>query len=223
MQFIRTSDWHPAILVLQKRLESELAAGRKVLWLLSGGSNIAASVTAMQGIEASLTANLTVMLADERYGSVGHADSNGTQLLAAGFNPKSATMLPILMPNTSFAATRDRFDNIARQAFSDSDIIIAQLGIGMDGHIAGILPNSEAVDSPDFVAAYVSHPYQRLTLTHHALKRLSVAYVMAFGPDKELALGLLSTKMISYREQPAQILKELPEAYVFSDQIGEPV
>ena len=220
MKFIHTTDWHPAIAVLQSRLELELKANKKVLWLISGGSNLAASVYLMQNLDDSLTPNLTIMPVDERYGVVGHADSNEAQLLAAGFDAKQATVIQVLQPETSFAATAERFDKLARQAFSDNDLVIAQLGMGADGHIAGILPHSAAVTSPDFVAAYASQPYQRLTLTHHALKRLSVAYVLAFGPDKQVALDLLTAKMVPYSQQPAQMLKELPEAYVFSDMVS---
>ena len=220
MRFIHASDWHPATAVLQARLEQELTTGKKVLWLISGGSNVTASVQLMQNLAADLTKNLTIMAADERYGLVGHADSNEAQLLAAGFPLKQATLIQILQPDTSFAATADRFDRLARQAFASNEIIIAQLGMGADGHIAGILPHSEAVTSPDFVAAYASQPFQRLTLTHHALKRLSAAYVLAFGADKQPALELLTTKLVPYAEQPAQLLKELPEAYVFSDMVS---
>ena len=223
MQFIQSSDWHPAIMVLQKRLQQELANGRKVLWLLSGGSNVQASVTIMNALAPSDSRTLTMMLADERYGAVGHEESNATKLLAAGFDTKEGTLLPILMPNTSFSATRDRYDSLARQAFSESDIVIAQFGIGPDGHIAGILPHSEAVTSPEFVCAYAAEPFQRLTLTHHALKRVSAAYVLAFGQDKREALAMLNTKMVSYSDQPSQILKELPEAYVFNDHISDVV
>ena len=84
MKFIHASDWHPAIAVLQARLELELTAGKKVLWLVSGGSNITASVQLMQNLADDLTKNLTIMAVDERYGLVGHADSNEGQLLAAG-------------------------------------------------------------------------------------------------------------------------------------------
>lgn len=223
MQFIKSADWHPAIAVIQKRLKQELGAGKQVLWLVSGGSNVAASVTIMKGLAAPLTANLTILLVDERYGVVGHPDSNGSQLLAAGFDHKRATLLPVLVPNTSFATTRDRYETLVRQTFTDNDIIIGQFGIGTDGHIAGILPDSAAAHSPHLVAAYPSQPYQRLTLTHHALKRISVAYALAFGADKLPALELLSAKLIPYSEQPAQILKELPEAYVFNDCIGEAI
>lgn len=220
MKIIHASDWHPAIAVLQQRLEQELTAGKRVLWLVSGGSNIAASVHLMQNLDDQLTKNLTIMPVDERYGSVGHADSNEAQLMAAGFDKKQAHVIHILQPDSSFQATADRFDKLARQAFSNNDIIIAQLGMGADGHIAGILPHSAAVTSPDLVAAYASQPYQRLTLTHHALKRLSAAYVLAFGPDKQAALDQLTAKMVPYSDQPAQILKELPEAYVFTDMVS---
>lgn len=221
MNFIKTSDWHPAALVLKDRLIMELAAGRKVLWLVSGGSNVFASALIMQGLDLKLTENLSILLVDERYGSVGHAESNDFKLTTAGFDQKSATRLMILKNNTSFDATRDYYDEIARTAFTDADIVIAQLGIGPDGHIAGILPHSPATASADFVAAYVAGNYQRLTLTHHALKRIAAGYVLAYGEDKLEALEQLSNHMVPYADQPAQILKELPEAYVFSDQIGQ--
>ena len=220
MNFIHASDWHPAIAVLHARLEQELKAGKSVLWLVSGGSNITASVHLMQNLPDDTTAKLTIMAVDERYGSVGHSDSNESQLLAAGFDAKQATLIQILQPDTSFKATAERFEIIARQAFSENEIIIAQLGMGADGHIAGILPHSDAVSSPEFVAAYVSGPYQRLTLTQHALKRLSAAYVLAFGADKQPALEQLTSKLVPYADQPAQLLKELPEAYVFSDMVS---
>ncbi len=221
MKFVHASDRHPAIATLQSRLEQELTAGKRVLWLVSGGSNISASVQVMHDLEATITSRLTIMPVDERYGLVGHPDSNLGQLLAAGFDVKQARLIAVLRPDTSFEATADLFDNLARQAFSDNEIVIAQLGMGADGHIAGILPNSPAVASPEFVAAYASQPYQRLTLTDHALKRVSAAYVLAFGEDKQVALERLTTKLVPYADQPAQILKELPEAYVFSDQVAD--
>ncbi|MBC7708196.1 6-phosphogluconolactonase, partial [Polaromonas sp.] len=152
MQFISASDSQPAIVALSKRLQGELHAGKQVLWLLSGGSNIQASVTIMRELAPELTANLTIMLGDERYGEVGHIDSNDAQLLGAGFDPKQATLIQVLQPGMSFTATRDNYELSALQAFTDADIIIGQFGIGSDGHIAGILPASPAVTSLAFVA-----------------------------------------------------------------------
>ncbi len=221
MQFIRSSDWYPATKIITERLTDELIQGKKVLWLISGGSNIIASVNIMQQLPAPLTRNLTIMMMDERYGSLGHENSNEAQLLNAGFDFKQATMLHILSVSSSLYAAKKRYEQLTKQAIAASEIIIAQLGMGADGHIAGILPDSAAINSPDFVAAYDSPPFTRLTLTPHALKHVSVGYLLAFGDAKKPALQLLSQKLVPYAVQPAQLLKELPECYVFNDQIGD--
>ena len=220
MQFIKTADLELGTDSLHQRLTEHLANGEHVLWLVSGGSNIQISTGIMQRLSPSLTVNLSILLADERFGAAGHADSNGTQLLLAGFNHKQATVLPVLVGVSSLEDSLSRYETIARQALSDADYVIGQFGIGPDGHIAGILPNSPAVDSADFAAAYQSDPYLRLTLTARALKHLSVAYVFAYGDNKHAALEQLRDTTVSYAEQPAQILKELPEAYVYNDQFG---
>jgi 6-phosphogluconolactonase/glucosamine-6-phosphate isomerase/deaminase len=219
MQFIKTADPELGTDSLYQRLTEHLEKGERVLWLVSGGSNVGLSTTIMQRLSPSLTANLSILLADERFGAAGHADSNATQLLAAGFSHKQATVLPVLVGVPSLEASLARYEATARQALSAADYVIGQFGIGSDGHIAGILPNSPAVDSPDLVAAYQSDPYLRLTLTARALKRLSVAFVFAYGDNKQAALEQLRDTTVSYAEQPDQILKELPEAYVYNDQI----
>jgi 6-phosphogluconolactonase/glucosamine-6-phosphate isomerase/deaminase len=221
MQFIRSADSEPGINDLQKRLSQALGRKQNILWLLSGGSNIAASVSIMQQLDAELTRNLSLMLGDERFGPVGHPDSNATQLDAAGFAPKYATMIPVLVAGLDLSATREHYEQAALQAFQKADVVIGQFGIGSDGHIAGILPHSQATDTPDFVAAYLGPDFSRLTLTAHALKRLAVAYAFVFGESKHDTLERLHDQTLPYREQPSQILKELPEAYVYNDQIGD--
>jgi 6-phosphogluconolactonase/glucosamine-6-phosphate isomerase/deaminase len=91
MKFIRTEGWDEAIADFTDRLLAELSAGKKVLWLTSGGSNIKASVEIMSKVPEPLTANLSVMPSDERFGPPGHADSNWQKLLAAGFDGKQAS------------------------------------------------------------------------------------------------------------------------------------
>ena len=220
MQFIQTDDRGLAAAALRTRLETELSAGRKVLWLLSGGSNIAISVAVMHVLTDALTQHLTIMLIDERHGPVGHHDSNAQQLMAAGFDVKHSTFIPVLADDQDLQTTRDSYDEQLRIAFTENEVIIGQLGIGPDGHIAGILPGSPATESTELVAAYDSAMFDRITLTSHALKRLKIAYVYAFGADKADALSKLQDETIPYAEQPAQILKELPEVYIFNDSIG---
>lgn len=222
MHFILTSDWEEGITDLTQRLQKELSEGKRVLWLVSGGSNIEASVRVMDQIPGEASQNLSIMLGDERYGEVGHQDSNWAQLLQAGFNPGKAILYPVLQADLSFDGTLQRFNKIANQAFAENDIVIAQLGIGPDGHIAGILPDSEAayVDS-EMVAGYNGGQYKRLTLSFPALSKINASYTFAYGESKREALTNLRMGNLELVKQPAQILRELPEAYIYNDQLGD--
>jgi 6-phosphogluconolactonase/glucosamine-6-phosphate isomerase/deaminase len=54
-------------------------------------------------------------------------------------------------------------------------------------------------------------------LTPAALKKVSTAYVFAFGDSKKEALKSLRDQDLPIDKQPAQILKSLPEAYLYTD------
>ncbi len=222
MQFILTAGWEDGVADLTERLVRELADGKRVLWLVSGGSNIPASSQIMDNIPTSMSKNLSVMLVDERYGEVGHAESNWGQLMTSGFNSREATLLPVLQPDLSFEATIDRFNNMAAEALKANDIIIAQLGIGPDGHIAGILPSSTSAKQTDrAVVGCKSTPFDRLTLTFESLRQIDAAYTFAFGNTKHQALESLQSKSLGLVKQPSEILKEITEAYIYNDQLGE--
>jgi hypothetical protein len=48
---------------------------------------------------------------------------------------------------------------------------------------------------------------------------VTVAYLLAYGEDKRPALENLKTELPP-NQQPAQILKDIAEAYVYNDQVG---
>lgn len=216
MQFVRASATD-GIDALVRHLTETLQKDKRVLWLLAGGSNIPLSVQAMEHIPEALTPKLTIMPADERYGLLGHPDSNVRQLYDAGFGPKYARFVPIL-GNEDFAITLRHFSDVAKQLFGAADSIIAQLGMGADGHVAGILPGSvAATNGTDLVAGYTGPDFQRLTLTFAALKQVRTAYLFAYGENKRGALEQLQNENPPYEQQPAQILKAIPSAYVYND------
>jgi 6-phosphogluconolactonase/glucosamine-6-phosphate isomerase/deaminase len=220
MRFTHSDSPEQGITDLTERLKSELAADKKMLWLVCGGSNIGAEVKIMKAIPADLSQNLTVALTDERYGEVGHGDSNWQQLMDAGFDIKAGKALPVLTGKPLEQTIADYAD-LARQLFEKNDLAIALFGIGGDGHIAGILPDSPASrEGAALAAGYDSPPYTRLTLTFPALKQIDVGYAMSFGDSKQAALQRLENEEIELAEQPSQVLKQLPEAYLYSDQIG---
>jgi 6-phosphogluconolactonase/glucosamine-6-phosphate isomerase/deaminase len=220
MQYIRTAGWEDGVADLTQRLVRELAAGQRVLWLTSGGSNIPASVQIMGNIATKFRSRLSIMLVDERYGQLDYADSNWAQLKHAGFKTEPARLLPVLQAGLDFEATVKRYNQLVKQAFASHDTVIAQLGIGEHGEIAGILSASPAAASKQLVVGYQSTPFLRLTLTFAALRRITAAYIFAFGHIKQQTLSLLRHETLTLSQQPAQILKQLPEAYVYSDQFG---
>jgi 6-phosphogluconolactonase/glucosamine-6-phosphate isomerase/deaminase len=221
MEFIKTTGWQRGIADLTKRLVQELKAGKKVLWLIGGGSNIAATVEVMNAIPAEASQTLTIFMTDERFGEVGHVHSNAKQLRDAGFQPKDAVFVPMLEPGFSFDETQERYAQALERAVEHADIVIAQSGIGPDGHIAGILPHSVAVKATGWVTGYEAPNYTRMTTTFDALRHIDVAYYMAFGGDKKPALTQLRDVELPLDDQPAQILKEITEVYVYNDQIGD--
>src|SRR5882757_5253844 len=221
MQFIKTDGWDEGTQALAKRLATELKKHKHVLWLVCGGSNIAASVKVMEQLDDQASERLAIFMTDERYGAIDHEHSNARQLRDAGFNPKQAIFVPMLAPGFSQEETQERYAQAVRRAFEHADVTIAQFGIGPDGHIAGILPPTPATTETEWVTANEAPPYTRVTLTFPALRNITAAYVMAYGEDKRTALHKLQHEYLPLAEQPSQILKELPEAYVYNDQVGE--
>lgn len=221
MQFNLVNDWREGELILSKRIQDELK-NKKVLWLVSGGSNIEVSVSTANSLPVELTKKLTIALVDERYGEVSHPYSNWHQLLKSGFKAGDAKLIPVLKSGLNLEGTVKLYDSQIENAFNANEIVIAQLGIGDDGHVAGILPKSPATkDIADNVVGYVSDPYKRITLTFSALRQIDTAYIFAFGENKKTALANLKNSTISKEIQPAQIIKELSESYIFNDQLGD--
>lgn len=202
------------------RLLEALNAGKRTLWLVSGGSCITsecriATLLAEQDTDFEL---LTVLPIDERFGPSGHESSNIAALRVRGFEANGAKLTDVLSANGDFPSTLAEFDSLASEAFSSSEMVIACLGIGADGHTAGILPNSPAItDTVSLVVGYEWTDYTRLTLGIAALKRIDVAFVFAYGEAKRPALLRLQTNQETLSELPAKVLYEINDVVVFND------
>jgi len=215
MQFILASTPEPAGKYVADVISAQLAGNRSVLWLVSGGSAVSVAVVAAKHLVGHDLSRLTVSLIDERYGPVGHADSNWRQLADAGFMPAGATRHPVL-DGSSDAKTTEVFNEFLHIQFARNDFHLGLLGIGPDGHTSGILPHSPAVTAPELVASYDGGAFRRITTTPHALSHLSEAVVYAVGSGKWPVLDRLETDL-PVAEQPAQALKSVPKLTIFTD------
>lgn len=224
MEFIKSPDQQLGIQALLDRLASELSLGKKVLWLVSGGSAVSAETSLVQSLnQAGLGEGLAIMLMDERYGPAGHSDSNWEQLLRAGCDFTNIEAHPVLeetmLPLDETAA---RYAKKIEAILGAADVVIGLFGLGPDGHTAGILPDSPAVaDSSALVVSYHTEQFDRITLTRAALAQVDAGFVFAFGDAKAVALGRLQENTELFSALPAKLLWDLPEVQVFNDQIGD--
>ncbi len=101
-----------------------------------------------------------------------------------------------------------------------ADYIVSQFGLGSDGHIAGILPRSPATHASGLVTGYVGQPFTRVSVTFDVLRKIDAAYGFVFGASKGEALHMLDDEILSVVDQPAQILREIPEVYIYQDTIS---
>ncbi len=221
MQFITSPNHKEGTAALAQKIITSLQNGSRVLWLIPGGSNIPIAVDVLNIVRANTTAvllsHLTFTLTDERFGPVGHPDSNWQQLQVAGVNTEGLkAAIPILV-GQPLAETVARFGGIIEELLKSTDIIIGQFGMGADGHIAGILPHTPAVTETLPTSGYEGKPFTRVSLTFPILRKINAAYMFVSNATKKAAIDRLHEDNISLADQPAQILKEIPEVFVYID------
>lgn len=219
MDFVKTHTAKPLEDYLVEVLGSSVSKNKKVLWLVPGGSNIEVVIRVMDRLKVIDLSGLTLMLSDERYGPIDHKDSNYFQLKKADLNLSKATFEPTLNDG-HFEENLAYANHLAERLFKDADKIIAFLGMGSDGHIAGILPDSPAVNSSDLVAGYQAADFTRITLTPKAfLSGVHEVIIGAFGESKESQFKALRDEVLPINDQPAQLLKQIEKTVIFNDQI----
>lgn len=221
MKFIKTEGTAELAAALADALNAALAKSEPVLWLVPGGSNTQVATSAMAQLNPRNLAYLTVMLTDERFGPPGHKDSNYEQLKNLGFNYGTARFINVLEAG-DVKAVRQQYNDEARKHFNEAKMVIGFFGMGPDGHVAGILPFSPpTVSGKIWVENYETDPFVRVTLTPFALSHVATAFVGAYGAEKLMALQNLHDKMLSIKEQPAQLLHHIPKVYIYNDQLGD--
>lgn len=219
IKYIKSQDYKEGAEALAKTVIKFLNDGKRVLWILTGGSSIPACVEALNYVKQDYSLNnLTVTLTDERYGPVGHTDSSWQKLIDSGFVFDGFHSIPVLT-GVSFEETAKQFEESINTAFHNNDVIISTFGIGCDLHIAGILPNRSAVSDSELVLAYHTPIFNRITLTFNAIKKVNIAYVFIFGESKKNVVTELQNKDDALYIKPANIIKSIQEVYIYSDQI----
>lgn len=220
MKFIKADSSEVVGHVYESILKA-LKENKRVLWLVSGGSAISLEVDILKRLNAhpKQLQYLAVMQVDERFGPIGHEDSNWKQLEDAGFVDGYSTFIPILQ-GKDLESTGENYERVLEKVLQEAEYTIGLFGIGTDGHTAGILPHSEAThEDTGLVATYQGPDYTRVTITARVISRLNTAIVYAAGSAKEKMLRTLQQENIAFEDQPAQILKSVKDSYVYNDNL----
>jgi len=172
-------------------------------------------VAAASGLRDVDDGTLTIMLADERYGPIGHPDSNWQQLIEAGFDLPNAQFLPTLSGHYLNETMADYQTHLSDQ-FLLSSYKIGLFGMGADGDTAGVIPGGEAAPSNELVSADEGLPFTRITMTPLAIRQLDQVVLVACGAAKWPQLARLAQKLPE-SEHPVQSLKRAGALSIYSD------
>ena len=215
LKFITTKDNEEISDAIASSVNKQLEKNNKVLWLVCGGSSIPLEILVSGKINKVLSKNLVISLTDERFGPLGHSDSSMQKLLDGGFLLHSAKLVPFLVGKDMYT-TKEEVSKSLSHEFKKADYKIGIFGIGIDGHTAGILPHTVAVNSKDIICTYETDIFDRITTTPDTISKLDEVFIYAMGENKWPVLESLN-KEISIEEAPAQILKKVPLVTIFTD------
>ena len=182
---------------------------KKTALFLSGGTTPKRLYEKLAG-DKTLKAG-AVGLIDERYSTKDKRNSNELMIRSTGllsyFENKNVRFYPILQDKNIEQTTKE-YDEALRFIFEYFPKSVGILGIGDDGHTAGIparaknsklkTQSSENIvkkmmeDQSGFVDFYELEGYgQRITMNFHALSLLDLILILVLGREKREALKLM--------------------------------
>ncbi len=201
---------------------------RSVLLLVSGGS----AFKLLEFVETNaLSVRCTLGVLDERY-SHEPTINNFSQLMQLSFY-RNALMQGVmtidtrLQKNETMEEMQERWDANLHEwvEHNPEGIVVVTMGVGKDGHTAGIFPSSDVslFENDAWTSGYEVlkevNPYmKRFTVTYTFL-RVAVTHALVFvvGEDKEKALQAVLRDTSTLQETPASILRELSSVVVYTD------
>lgn len=218
--------------VAQQALVGEIASldGRPVLLMLSGGS----ALELLDGFDVSvLGPQVAITVLDERF-SADPSVNNWKQIEASGFYEKAKNVgcemiVTIPVVGEKLEEFADRWEKDLRRWVQRHPHrrVLATVGIGGDGHVAGLSPFpenpekfTEFVFTGDWVVGYGGNlePRERVSVTAEFMeKKIDTAFVYVVGEEKRQAWEKVIANDGRMAETPARILREMDDVRVFTD------
>lgn len=205
---------------------------KAILFLVSGGSALKVLDLLDQKM---LGKNLTISLLDERF-SRDVKVNNFFQLTKTKFyhraQKRGATFIsPLVAREETLVATAENWEQRLRDwLLTNSDrVVIAVMGVGLDGHTAGIMPFPENPqkfadlfeDKEKWIVGYNAgdknqYPLRLTVCVPFLQKIIDQTFVYAVGENKKdiLKTVLKSDKIAEY---PASIVNKMKQVELFTD------
>ena len=203
-----------------------------VLLLLSGGSWFAV----LDLVDTTLLAerdDVTISMLDERF-STNPLINNFSQLIKTDFYVRTSltdtkVISTLVTKEVTLEAVQQKWYKTLHnwRENNPTGVVIATIGIGGDGHLAGIFPNELAVAEADKkeawtvayeVGARVNQYTKRMTVTPYFLtQEITEAIVYAVGAEKHALLTQIQSPLVGETNIPAFLLRKLPSVQFFTD------
>lgn len=194
----------------------------QTLLLLSGGSSPKSLYKRLSLSNLSVGAVATV---DERFGPYGHGQSNERMFEETGIykwaEKQNAKVYRVLHKGASVTLEEaaQNYETEIKEAFRKFPKKVAVMGVGSDGHTAGIAPGVSWWDTNRLVVGYKNNPTaggpgwhwpERVTLTFTALRKVDKFLLLVFGEEKRRVLErIYLNKEVSLQEFPAAFYLEV--------------
>jgi len=202
---------NPSFVLGQKISEAIKKAPKGVLLLVSGGSSFS--------VLEHITERVSVLgMIDERY-DVRDDVNNFSQL---EFDKADKLLDSKVRPGESFEDFIKRF----RKNIEDNldKYVIVILGIGEDGHTAGIMPGIQIDEKENVIGIDVrdknKHPLRVTVTPGFLINEVDKAFVFVSGEKKKEALNKVLADNGDLLETPGRIIHEMKDVILVTDIYG---
>ncbi len=203
-------------------------ASKSILLMLSGGSAFSLLKSFPEEI---FSPKITLSVLDERF-STDSKVNNFAQLQETEFYKQAekagVNILPTLVKECDeISGVKNRFETALKNWRNNNPngVIIATMGVGPDGHTAGIMPGEYGIDfnGSDWVIAYkvpkeVNLFTKRITITNSfLLNEVNEVVVYAVGKEKRQYIEMLKNNLCDTKQFPVCVLKSMSSVKIFTD------
>lgn len=199
------------------RIGAQLDSGKTVAWFVSGGSNIPVEIATIEKLKnAQNPEKLHILLVDERFGPVGHANSNWHSMNLEDHNSAGHILYPMLKDGDTIDTASAHYNSTVASLLANGAYTIGQFGLGADGHTAGLLPGNPVMESDSLYAHYQGKDFERITATPELITQLDECILYASGDDKAQAFAEMQL-LGDASEVPSRILQNGKKLTILSD------